>query len=149
MAKAKKTISEAKPVADAASLTAPSPIAPVNVANAAATDLAAAVNSSDTPPSEAAGGTGDTAGPADLSELDLRYPLLVAARVAFEAKHPDYAGPIALRITAKIDGFRRAGMAHPSGSVDHDPTLFTADQVEALFGEPRLVAEIVPATEGA
>jgi hypothetical protein len=48
-------------------------------------------------------------------------------------------GP-ALRITARKDGWRRAGMAH-SGSVVHPAGTFDADQVAALKADPNLIVE--------
>lgn len=48
-----------------------------------------------------------------------------------------------LRIRAKRDGFRRAGMAHPATPTDHPLDALTADQVEALKAEPMLVVEEV------
>lgn len=47
----------------------------------------------------------------------------------------------ALRIAAKRDGFRRAGMRHPAKPVEHKPGTFTAAQVEALKAEPNLIVE--------
>lgn len=44
-----------------------------------------------------------------------------------------------LRITAKLDGFRRAGIAHSSSAVDHPISTFSEEQIEALKGEPNLV----------
>lgn len=46
-----------------------------------------------------------------------------------------------LRITAKVDGFRRAGMAHPAAATDHPIDSLTEDQIKALKGEPMLVVE--------
>lgn len=50
-----------------------------------------------------------------------------------------------LRITARRDGFRRAGLAHPARPVDHPIETFTAEQVEALKAEPQLVVEEIDA----
>ena len=44
-----------------------------------------------------------------------------------------------IRILSKVDGFRRAGLAH-TGSRDYPLTDFTAKQLEQLRGEPNLVA---------
>ena len=49
----------------------------------------------------------------------------------------------ALRIAAKRDGFRRAGIAHPAVATDHPAGRFTPDQVEALRADPMLVVELV------
>lgn len=46
-----------------------------------------------------------------------------------------------LRITAKRDGFRRAGIAHPAQPTDHPLDSLSDDQVEALKAEPMLVVE--------
>lgn len=48
-----------------------------------------------------------------------------------------------LRITAKVDGFRRAGIAHPAVATDHPIDGFTEDQIKAIKGEPQLVVEEV------
>lgn len=45
-----------------------------------------------------------------------------------------------IRITAKKDGFRRAGMAH-SGTRDYLDDAFTPREVAALKAEPLLVVE--------
>lgn len=44
-----------------------------------------------------------------------------------------------LRITAKLAGFRRAGIAHSSSAVDHPISNFTEKEIAALKGEPNLV----------
>jgi hypothetical protein len=44
-----------------------------------------------------------------------------------------------LRIVAKRDGFRRAGIAHSSSAKDHPISNFTEEQIEALKDEPNLV----------
>lgn len=48
----------------------------------------------------------------------------------------------AVRITAKRDGFRRAGKAHPDKPVIHPPGTFTADQIKALMAEPMLLVDV-------
>lgn len=55
-----------------------------------------------------------------------------------------------IRITAKRDGFRRAGIAHPATPVDHEPGTFTKQQFAELMGEPMLVVQEVevPDEEG-
>lgn len=45
-----------------------------------------------------------------------------------------------LRITAKRDGFRRAGIAH-HGTVDHPAERFTLEQIAALKSEPMLIVQ--------
>ncbi|MHB1059816.1 MAG: HI1506-related protein [Rhodanobacter sp.] len=44
-----------------------------------------------------------------------------------------------LRITAKRDGFRRCGVAHPAQPIDHPADRFTGEQTEILKAEPMLV----------
>ncbi len=54
------------------------------------------------------------------------------------AKAPKYETP-ALRIAAKTEGFRRAGIAHSAEATDHKAGTFSPEQVEALKGDPMLV----------
>lgn len=52
------------------------------------------------------------------------------------------------RITAKIDGFRRCGVAHPAQPTDRPADLFTEEQIEILKAEPMLtVVEIEEAVK--
>lgn len=47
------------------------------------------------------------------------------------------------RITAKTEGFRRCGVAHPSQPTDHPADRFTKEEIEILKAEPMLtVVEI-------
>lgn len=46
-----------------------------------------------------------------------------------------------LRITAKRDGYRRCGAAHPGDATDHPFDRFTPDQVEALKLDSMLVVQ--------
>jgi hypothetical protein len=46
-----------------------------------------------------------------------------------------------LRVTSKVDGFRRADMAHPAVATDHPIDSLSKEQIEALKGEPMLVVE--------
>jgi hypothetical protein len=46
-----------------------------------------------------------------------------------------------IRITSKQDGFRRAGIAHPAGPVDHPAEEISAEQLEILRAEPMLVVQ--------
>ena len=48
-----------------------------------------------------------------------------------------------IRITAKKDGFRRAGRVH-SGTRDYPDGVFTPREVAALKAEPLLVVEEIP-----
>jgi len=57
-----------------------------------------------------------------------------------------------LRITARHDGFRRAGIEHRATPVDHPLDSLTKDQIAQLKGEPGLVVievEIDGPAEGA
>jgi hypothetical protein len=47
----------------------------------------------------------------------------------------------AFRITARRDGFRRAGLSHPASPVEHRVGIFTDEQIEALLAEPMLIVE--------
>ncbi|SEH22536.1 hypothetical protein [Rhizobium sp. NFR12] len=53
------------------------------------------------------------------------------------------AGATHLRVSAKIAGFRRAGIAHPAEAVEYRLDRFTSHEVEAILTEPNLVAEII------
>ena len=55
----------------------------------------------------------------------------------------------ALQITAKRNGFRRAGMAHPDTAVTHPLSTLSKTQIEQLKREPMLVVHEVdmPADE--
>lgn len=53
-----------------------------------------------------------------------------------------------IRITAKRDGFRRAGIAHPAVATDHAIDRFTAAQLEALEAETMLVVQGIELPEG-
>lgn len=44
-------------------------------------------------------------------------------------------------ITAKRDGFRRCGMAHPAIAVEHKDGAFTEEQLAILKAEPMLVVQ--------
>lgn len=48
-----------------------------------------------------------------------------------------------IRIAANIPGFRRAGLAHPTGPTDYPVERFTEAQVEQLFSEPALAVAFV------
>lgn len=47
-----------------------------------------------------------------------------------------------IRITSKVAGFRRGGIAHPA-QADHPIRTFTPDQLEAILGEANLTVELV------
>ena len=46
-----------------------------------------------------------------------------------------------IRIVAKREGFRRAGLAHPARPVEHPADRFTPAQLAALKAEPMLVVD--------
>lgn len=48
-----------------------------------------------------------------------------------------------VRIIAKQDGFRRAGMAHTKEPKDYPDNKFTREQLAALKAEPMLLVEVV------
>ncbi|WP_293392957.1 HI1506-related protein [Nevskia sp.] len=54
------------------------------------------------------------------------------------AKAPKHETP-ALRIAAKAEGFRRAGIAHSATATDHKAGRFSPEDVEALKNDPMLV----------
>lgn len=49
-----------------------------------------------------------------------------------------------IRITSKLDGFRRSGVAHPATPTDHPDDAFDKAQLAALKAEPMLTVELVP-----
>lgn len=53
-----------------------------------------------------------------------------------------------ISITAKHDGFRRAGIAHPTAPTDYPDDRFTAKELEQLQAEPMLVVEILESGAG-
>lgn len=48
-----------------------------------------------------------------------------------------------LRVTAKRDGRRRAGIDHPAAPVDHPADAFTAEQIAQLKADDQLVVQEV------
>jgi len=48
-----------------------------------------------------------------------------------------------IRITAKQDGFRRAGIAHPKEATEYPDEQFSKEQLRAIKEEPMLVVEVV------
>ena len=46
-----------------------------------------------------------------------------------------------IRITSKVEGFRRAGIAHPASPTDYANDAFTKQQLAQLKAEPMLVVE--------
>lgn len=54
-----------------------------------------------------------------------------------------------IRIAARRDGFRRAGIAHSAASTDHPAERFTPAQVEQLLAEPQLIVTVLDPPEAA
>lgn len=48
-----------------------------------------------------------------------------------------------IRITAKNDGFRRAGIGHPKEPTEYPADRFDGEQLKALQSEPNLIVEII------
>lgn len=46
-----------------------------------------------------------------------------------------------IRISSAVNGFRRAGVAHPSGPTVYPDGFFSAEQIKQLKAEPRLAVE--------
>lgn len=80
------------------------------------------------------------------------YPLTNALFEDWRSRHDEL--PRALRVTSKVDGFRRAGVAHSSKPVDHPLVGLGAEVIalpvviEKLLGEPMLTVELVGPAEG-
>ncbi|RWE51087.1 MAG: hypothetical protein EOS24_33660 [Mesorhizobium sp.] len=112
----------------------------------AAPSLGAATGiiSSITVESEGQGGAGNAAGsaePSTLDEFQAKFPRLSAAIEAWKAT--SYEPPVGLRIRSKIEGFRRAGVAHSKAPVEHPLDRWPQpEQLEALFSEPNLTIEL-------
>jgi len=53
-----------------------------------------------------------------------------------------------IRITAKKDGFRRCGVAHPAAPTEYPDDRFTPEELDRLRAERLLVVEILPDPEG-
>lgn len=52
-----------------------------------------------------------------------------------------------IRITAAVNGFRRAGIAHPAEPTTYPLAQFSEAQLEQLHKEPRLSVELIEAPE--
>ena len=52
-----------------------------------------------------------------------------------------------VQITAKKDGFRRAGVAHPAVMTEYADDAFTAEQLAQLKAEPMLTVKIIKAAK--
>ncbi|MER8439551.1 HI1506-related protein [Mesorhizobium sp. M1312] len=160
MAKAPRTRNAKSVVADQNVAANASPEAGATVLAPAAPSLGAATENSftDKPPeSEGQGGAGNAAGSAEsltLEDLDKRlgtaenefrskFPRLAAVIDAWQAANADGDVPSGVRIRSKVDGFRRAGIAHSKAPVEHRMEAFKGpEQLEALFAEPNLTIEL-------
>lgn len=134
--------------------------APVSTDAPAASEVPQGTLSTHNPPSEAADGGGNPATPAELpvhdgwlaleelerDEAERRYPLTIAALQAWGESAGSTAeleaGPT-VRIAAKRDGFRRAGVPHSREPVDHPAARWTPEQLETLLADPHLRVELV------
>lgn len=47
-----------------------------------------------------------------------------------------------IRITSKIEGFRRCGVAHSKAVTEYYESFFSSDQLALLQAEPNLTVEI-------
>lgn len=61
-------------------------------------------------------------------------------RIRGTARQSVVVGDVMIRITAKKDGFRRAGISH-AGTRDYPDGRFTPEELAALKAEPMLVVE--------
>ena len=52
-----------------------------------------------------------------------------------------------VQITAKKDGFRRAGVAHPAVMTEYADDAFTAEQLAQLKAEPMLTVKVIKVTK--
>ncbi|WP_027143149.1 HI1506-related protein [Mesorhizobium sp. WSM3626] len=76
------------------------------------------------------------------AEFRARFPRMSAELDAWKAENGDQL-PAGLRIRSKLDGFRRAGIAHSKAPVEHQIGAFKGpEQLEALFAEPNLKVEL-------
>ncbi|SDA39177.1 HI1506-related protein [Mesorhizobium qingshengii] len=149
-----------KMVADAAKETSgPEAAGAAQGQDAPSSGAATGTNSTHEPPqSDDQGGAGDGAGSAGLLTLDdlekrlgtaegefrSKFPRMAAAIDAWQAASADGDVPSGIRVRSKIDGFRRAGIAHSKAPVEHRMEAFKGpEQLEALFAEPNLVVELI------
>ncbi|CAN7167399.1 HI1506-related protein [Mesorhizobium amorphae] len=116
---------------------------------------ATGTNSTDNPPSEdRQGGAGNAAGSAESlleasaiwldgeTEFRARFPRLSTAIEGWQGSGAPV--PTAIRIRSKIEGFRRAGIAHSKTPVEHQLGAFLKpEHLEALFAEPNLTVELI------
>lgn len=75
-------------------------------------------------------------------EFAMMFPRLAAALEKWRSTSSE--PPRAVRVVAKVDGFRRAGMAHPTTPVEHPVENFAEPGLlEALFAERQLTVDFV------
>jgi hypothetical protein len=48
-----------------------------------------------------------------------------------------------IRITSRVDGFRRCGVAHSKVATDHPDAAFSKKQLAELQNEPMLTVEVI------
>jgi hypothetical protein len=60
-----------------------------------------------------------------------------------KASKPASGATRVVRVWAKVDGFRRAGIKHSAESVDHLASEISDTQYEQLAAEPKLVVLVV------
>jgi len=73
-------------------------------------------------------------------EFKVAYPLTFAFLSNVDRDVASSAS--SLRVTSKVAGFRRGGMAHSAVGTDFNPGELTPDQIEAFLAEPMLTVEI-------
>lgn len=54
-----------------------------------------------------------------------------------------------ITITARRDGFRRCGRAHPARPTTYPDNFWTSEQIAALKAEPMLIVKVAAADEAA
>lgn len=144
-----------------------------HVSDAPELQMAPEANSTDEPESEApVGGSGDPAAPAEgaaeaairrieqalaQGDLDKADELLSKVEADFRASYPNFsvavdawqaaghtAQPSAVRVVSRIEGFRRANIAHSKAPSEYPlESLKLPEQLEQLLGEPNLVVELI------
>ncbi|TPJ83848.1 hypothetical protein FJ422_16375 [Mesorhizobium sp. B2-6-3] len=134
------------------------PAASLAASDAPPSTVATGTLSTDTREQSDQGGPGNGAGSAGsltLEDLEKRlgtaenefrskFPRMAAAIDAWQSSSADGEVPSGIRIRSKIDGFRRAGIAHSKEPVEHGMEAFKGpEQLEALFAEPNLVVELI------
>ena len=82
----------------------------------------------------------------DRDAFRAAFPNLSAAIDAWE--DGDLPSPTAVRIVSKVEGFRRAGVAHSKAGVDHPLDVFQSPvQLEQLFAEPNLIVSFLTGSQ--